>query len=266
MTPSFPDMAEANRRFGEVFLLLTQRSVDTNSLRRLTTIGLPHAEAHLFRQFRTFVEDLAAGPEFDTYFLDREMALRYFGGLNGMAEQMSSNQLDRYQWIVDSAALVFAHSAVDAAATELCWITALAEPDDWEQYVLGKEVSLSEVKTASFSALFHQKLSSYLEYFERESLLKRFDRLFALCRPPEEFEGISGFRFDRDRLHRLDRLRHDVVHHNVEQADFDDIEQDLDFIFKSGLHVWGMVHHRYGVQMDVRNLVDVPDFPEGSSD
>lgn len=256
----FPDSSEASRRYGEVFLTLTRRSVDTNTFRRLSEIGLPHAEEHLLLQFVKFVSELVGGPDFDKYFLDREAALDYFGGVGGMAASMTSNELSAYQRSIDTASVVFAHSAVDAATSELCWITAFSSPDDWEPFVGAKKVSLSEVREFGVENLWAVKTSDHLKALERESLLKRVDRLFRLCQPEQNFEGVLGFRFDRDRLKRLDELRHRIVHQDVDESAFVTVEKDLEFLFQSGLHLWAMVNAKYGVKVDVRNFVGLSDF------
>ena len=109
-TPILRDPAEANRRYGQVFRTLTQRSVDTTTFRRLAAVGMPYAEAQVHSQNLGFVEELAAGAEFEKFFLDRDAALEFYGGPEGMAEQMTSNQISTYQRSVDAAAVVFAHS------------------------------------------------------------------------------------------------------------------------------------------------------------
>jgi hypothetical protein len=253
-----PDHEEASRRFGNVFLSLTRRSVDTTTFRRLTQLGIPHAQAHLTDQNHDFINDLARSAEFDTFFVDRAAALAHFGGLPGMIETVTANQLRSFQMSVDSASLVFAHSALDAAVSELCWITALSAPGDWEQFVSSRKISLADAKGSSLDELIRLKIVEYLSTFERESLLSRVDRLFALCKPKPGFEGVKGYKFNRDRLARLDDLRHQVVHHETGPSAFVDIDADLEFIFQAGLHLWGMVNRHYGVKIDVRYLFGLP--------
>ena len=144
---------------------------------------------------------------------------------------------------------------MDAAASALCWITAVSSLDDWEPFVSGRKVALSDVRKTGFDGLLAEKIVDYLTAFERESLLKRVDRLFMLCQPDRDFEGIRGFSFDRDRLERLDSLRQRIVHHDVEESEFAAVEADLEFLFQSGLHLWTMVNAKYGVKGDVSYLM-----------
>ena len=205
--------------------------------------------------FLSFVADLAAGPEFDKYFADRDAALAHFGGVEGMALFMAANQLAAFRRSVDGASIVFAHSALDAAASELCWVTALSSPVNWEPFVSARKVTLGDVKALGFDQLLAHKLEEHLCALERESLLKRVDRLFTLCPPAVGFEGIRGFRFDRARLERLDGLRQAIVHRDVEASEFATAEPDVEFLFQSGLHLWAIVNAKYGVQVDVRHFI-----------
>jgi hypothetical protein len=41
----------------------------------------------------------------------------------------------------------------------------------------------------------------------------------------------------------------------VAAAAFSTIELDLEFLSQSGLHLWGMVNKKYGVQIDVRDFI-----------
>lgn len=253
-----PDEAEATRRFGEVFRTLTQRSVDTTTFRRLTQLGMPYAKAILSGEHQRFIGEIATSGEYESLFVDRDAALAYFGGFTGMADQMTSNQLQGYQRSVDSASLVFAHSALDAATSDLCWVTALLVPHDWEGYVGTRKVSLSELRTTAIEDVIRLRVVEHVTAFERESLLTRTDRLFALCKPETGYHPIRGYRFDRDRLIRLDDLRHGVVHHTVAPSAFGSIEADLEFMFQTGLYLWAMVNNRYGVKIDVRTFIGLP--------
>ena len=251
----FPDAREANRRYGQVFITLAQRSVDTITFRQLCELGLPHAETHLQHRNASSVHQMAQNGDLDKFFISRDHALNHFGGIGGMASTMTRSQIAAYQRSVDMASLVFAHSAVDAAASELCWITAFAKPDAWVQFVENKKVSLAETRTSSPEQLFGRSLADHLSQFEKESLLKRADRLFALCRPRREWESLRGFKYDRTRLEQLDLLRHRIVHHDVQPDELTKMDSDSKYLFDVGMHLWGMVNEEFHVKIDVRDLL-----------
>jgi len=86
---------------------------------------------------------------------------------------------------------------------------------------------------------------------ERESLLVRIERLFALCRPAPDFHPIKNYVYDRDRVERLDRLRHDVVHRpEGTRLAIPDCYDAIEFLFRTGLYLWTMLNYKYGVKMD----------------
>jgi hypothetical protein len=259
------DRDAANRRYGRVFRTLTQRSVDTSLLRRLTKLGLPLAQAQLAESNLRFIQDFVEGPEFEKYFLDKKLALEFVGGVTGMAGSMTSTQLSSYQASVDAASLVFAHSAVDAAASDLCWVCFLIAPDDWLPYIRAQKVSVDDVRNTAVDDLLRGRIEKTIEQLEQESILKRADRLFELCRPPSGFDSPIGFKYDRSRLETLDRLRHDIVHGEVRPGALANVERDVGYLFQTGLHLWAIVNHRYGVQIDVRHFFDLKSFAPGSS-
>jgi hypothetical protein len=255
---NFPDSSSSVRRFSILFEVLVQRRTDMTTFRRLSELGMPYAQVQLGRANRRQIEEMITSGEMDDFFTNREEALAFFGGPDSMAEKMTVRQVAGYQSSVDAASIVFAHSAVDAAVSELCWISALADPTDWEPWINAKKVSLADIQTQEYAILRSQILQTYLEGFERESLITRSNRLFAICRPAESLEIVKGFRFNSSRLSEIDNLRHDIVHGLRWKKPADDTASDIEFLFNSASHLWGMLHYKYGLQIDVRHIVPDP--------
>lgn len=258
-TATFPDTREASRRYARIFMTLTQRFVDINTFRRLTDAAKPVSEDVLKSESRTFVQQLVSGTDFNKFFIDNdgETALERLGGANGIVETITANAMATYQTSLDSTSIVFAHSALDAAISDLCWVTAFMAPGDWEKFVDKGKITLKEVRENSYGDILNEQLTKYLCQFERESLLDRINRLFMLCKPERDFEGITGFKFDKDRLERIDRLRHQIVHGGIPDGAFDMIRKDLEFMNLSGMHLWVVVNVAYGVQVDPLDLINV---------
>ena len=257
VTMKWPDIAEATKRFGQVFAALNNRSGDTASFRMLCNLGMPLAEHKVRTHNREFTERFAAGDEFAELFINKDDALKHFGGSRGMADIITTNQVGAYQRIVDAASIVFAHSAVDSAMSEYCWIAALCDPGEWEADLQGRKVSLVEVKGASYDELFSAKLEAHLRDFERQSILARADKLYSLCRPPHNHEFIRGYTYHRTRLQALDDLRHKVVHHEVPKDAFTNVEDDVEFLFQTGRHFWAMLNKRFDVKIDPRDYFGI---------
>ncbi|HYO46535.1 MAG TPA: hypothetical protein VEY33_07595, partial [Gemmatimonadota bacterium] len=221
---------------------------------RISQAGLPNAEEHLRDRSLTLVSELLRDPDFDQILVGGEAALNSLGGAAGLLERITASQLATYQLGVNSATIVFAHSALDAAVSELCWIVAFSSQEAWERYLDRKQITLGDLRQRGRDAVVTEKLARYLSSLEREPLLLRCDRLLEVCRPSPVFPGIRGFCFDRNRLSTLDLLRHDIVHHNVDASRLERVDDDLEFLLQSGLYLWSLVNHRYDVRIDARFL------------
>jgi len=243
-------MDQAFGLFTKVFFTLIQRWSDTCGFRRIVELGLLHAvEAAAVDNLRAaewFLTDLAH----EKFFLDKAKFLESSGWVQVVGTTMTENQLAAFGASVDAASLVFMHSALDGAAFDLCKVTTMVAPFDWEQFLGEQKVSLLDVKSAVYENLFRSKLADHLKVLERESLLKKVDRLFQLCKPPSGFAPILGYQFNRDRVQALDQIRHDIIHGDAAGKLLADMEGSIKFLLNTGLFLLGLVNHRYDVRLD----------------
>jgi hypothetical protein len=252
-------MTEDEKIYTQVFTNLTRGWSEARDLKRLSGIGedavLPAVEA----ETRMSVESLLLGPEYDDLFQDREGLLEHYGGPEGVREFLATNQMVAFRTSVDHATIVFMHSALDAAISDLCRVTSLAAPEDWESFVADRKVTLGDVKGSAYADLLSAKVEEEVERLEGLSLLKRTDRLFAICDPSPGRGLVGDFRFDRGRLKMIDDFRHEVVHGSREEVpDIGDVLEVLNFMRDSGLHLFAMVNRSYGVKLNPLAL-----FPPG---
>jgi hypothetical protein len=244
---------EAEALFTKIFLNLTIRRSEIHSFRKVVELGLPRANAVLAADNLQWARRMLSDPEYDGVFLDKAEFLRQAGGVTGLGSALTSNQLSVFGLSVDAASLVFMHSALDAAIQDLCRVCALVAPSDWEQFLGERKVALSDLKSSDYMTIFHQRLTQYLADLERESLLKKVDRIFQLCQPPQGF-ARAGYSFDRNRLDKLDRDRHAIIH--GDGAVRTEVEQALEYLLNTGLFLFEMVNRRYGVKMDPVSLAE----------
>jgi hypothetical protein len=101
-----------------------------------------------------------------------------------------------------------------------------------------------------------------LNQLERESLLKKLDLLFQLCTPPKGYTPINNYAYDRDRLEQIDDARHGIIHRNDMGKPLANIDNDLDFISKTANYLLALVNHKYGVQLNITKIFNLPIPPE----
>ena len=243
-------MKEATELFSRIFITLPTRWSDICGFRQVAELGLPRAAnilaSHHLQSARQFILD----PANDDVFLDKAKFIESSGGPEVMGAAMTQKQIATFRASVDSASLVFMHSALDGAVSDLCRVTAMLAPKDWEPFLAAQKVALSDVKEVGYSALFEKRLAEYLNAFERESLPIKAGRLFELCQPPRGFSPVAGYQFDRDRLIALDRVRHDLVHDQTTTALPNDVEAAIEFLLNAGMFLLGLVNHKYQVRVD----------------
>jgi hypothetical protein len=242
-----PDgVKQAESLFGGVFLTLTSRRTEIRTLRALVEYGLPRAREITHAKNNQFSRELFENPKFDEWFFDREAFRSVLEKAGGLSTVMTAADIALLRISVDAASLVFMHSALDAAVTDLCRVCSLVASQDWEPFISKQKVSLEEVKAIGYADLLGSRLTTHLESLSRESLLKRIDRLFELCRPSTTTR--PGYAFDRARVETIDRERQEIVH--GEGLEFSNIDETLDYLLQTGLFLFGMVNERYKVRFD----------------
>ena len=238
---------EATEIFTKVLLSLTSRSSEIHTFRRLVQIGLPYASDAVAGSNLEWARQLLTEPHYEGWFTDKARFIKEVGGTDDLAAKMTAQQISVLNISVDAASLVFMHSALDASVQDLCLVCSLAAPNDWEPFIAEQKVSLSDVKTADFETLFNQRLSQHVAALERDSLVKRVNRLFQVCRPSGDYSR-PGYSYDRDRLEKIDQDRQAVIH--GDGVVLSHVDTVLEFLFETGLFLFGMVNHHYGVRVD----------------
>lgn len=238
----------------DVWIKLTgdlERVISFNNMGRL---GLVSATAQVQANNIVFIEQGLKSDDFKHFLKDPEVFFRD-GHDKALIQAMTQKAVGSFKQSLDAASLVFAHSILDAALHDCLRISALAAPEDWMQFVGKRNVALNEIGKKSNTEHLREAIAGELDRLERESLLKKVDRLFQLCKPKKHIYLTNGFRFDRDRLKELDNLRHAIVHAPEYELQFSRLLEDLDFLRKSGLHIAVMIAETYNAGLNGQEIV-----------
>jgi hypothetical protein len=250
-SPIFAPADPATQLYSEIYSALSGRWQETLSFRKVAELGLPSAAREAELANTGAAEEFLNDSENDLLFLSKQGFIDYVGGAAGVGKTMTAAQLGAFCSAVDAASLVFVHSAVDAAVSDLCRLAALIAPNDWMPWLNNATLSLAEAKARPIDELISAKLASLVERLDREALLFRVDRLFAICQPPVGFAPLNDYTYDRARVEQLDKLRQSIVHRpESARAPIPDCEDSLRFLFRTGLFLWSMLNAKYGVRMD----------------
>jgi hypothetical protein len=167
---------------------------------------------------------------------------------------MTETTLTQAQASVDAASLIFAHSVLDGVALDYCRVTALAEPGAWGQILKDRPVTLEEAKGRPFEEMLQKHLERYLDQLERESLFRKIDVIYRICQPAPNAETIRGYTFDRGRLERLDRLRHEIIHGAALGQPIPEIEKELAYMLDTANHLMSLIAVRFGLKLAGEHL------------
>jgi hypothetical protein len=168
-----------------------------------------------------------------------------------MVGRMTHTAIKSAQNSVNAASLVFAHTVLDAWLLDLCRVTAMKAPQDWESSVKDRKFSLSSIRDARYQQLLEEALARFFEQLERDSLLMKIDLLFQSCRPEPDWLA-ERYRYDGERVRNLDDLRHKIVHGDALRGAIPDLGSELFYLQQTGMYLMGIVSLSYGVQLDPR--------------
>lgn len=249
-------MAIAEQLFTEVWSRLQEQWNIVNTFRRLGALGLPHAKNVERAENERFVQRLLNFSDFDSFFTDKKAFLE--AGLpDALPERLTAPAVTTFESALDAASLVFAHSIVDGAAFDLCRICYVIAPTDLDRFVDQRKVTLAQLRNGSIEALRAQLIEAFLETLERESLLKKADFLFQICRPPSSFEPIRDYSYSRNRLVQLDELRHKVVHSSQQSKPLPKGADDLWFLQRTGYFFMTLLNEKYDVRVNPTRMKEI---------
>ncbi|OGI68881.1 MAG: hypothetical protein A2W18_08545 [Candidatus Muproteobacteria bacterium RBG_16_60_9] len=233
------------RMFVEIWMRLTFDWNRVTTFHLMGTAGSGPAEEIMRRQNAYFAHEV----------LPKSQVLKDPAGFvrDGLpdlfSDGMTKSMVATHREVLDAAALVIAHSILDATLLECLRLCALADPSDLVSRLKDRKISFSQAVSTSLSKLLAHAINDELKAFERQSMLFKIDRLFEYCRPTRVDFFTDGFRFDHTRMKTLDEKRHLIVHVPGDRQHFDSINSDLEFMNKSGLYMFLMIADRYHLRM-----------------
>lgn len=246
-------MEEAIEFFTRTVHTSWNRFSDVLTFRHMARLGMPVASRIIHDQFVKFTHELHTNPKYDKLFINKKAAIEAWesiGGLAGLAKSMADNQSKNFEKSVDAASLIFAHSVLDGVALDYCKATAMVSPVSWEQFLDKKQVAMQEIRGKTYESLLKTKVEEHLQALDRESLLAKVERLFALCKPPEGYDPIRDYKYDRDRLLALDRNRHTVIHKLNLENPLPGGDEDISFFMSTANYLMAMIAERFDLRID----------------
>ncbi|RLA89665.1 MAG: hypothetical protein DRG20_04420 [Deltaproteobacteria bacterium] len=241
---------EAEKLFSETFITCNVYFSVIFSCREISHLGLPTATIHIYDKYLHFVDKLFNDSQYEKLFTDKQKTFETIGSVEALAAKTTQEQIKKYKASIDAASLIFARSVIDSAALNYCRCCALVSPQDWEGFVKKKKILIEEVKGRSYDEILNINVENYINSSDRESLLTKIERLFQVCKPSNNFLSLNNYRFDRNRLQKLDRMRHDIVHKSSSIPLLPQGDNDIWFFWQSTIFLMALVNFKYGLKVN----------------
>ena len=177
--------------------------------------------------------------------------------VNTMPGVLLEKTVSSFQASIDAASLVFAHSLLDASVLDYCKVCSVACPRDFEPFVNNKKTELKTVKEKTYDEILNLEIDEYLKNLEKESLVRKMDVLFSLCKPPAGYAPMKDYTYDRSRIIELDDLRHFNVHGEGTLKPLPNGDGDIKYIEKTFYFLTPLVHDHYGVKISTNLIYEI---------
>jgi len=211
-------------------------SVAVGALQSMTYLGLAHSSMNMAKQTEEFAAlDKPTDKQKTEYTLSKLM------------HKIISEPAKA---AVDAAAIIYAHAILDAVIYKLCKISISIDSNAWVPLIEKRQVPFSEIRLNNDVGVVQKKLlENYLTQLERESLLFKCDILFKLVMPKHTRGILKGFKYSRERLASLDKLRHDLVHKLEFHKKLRQAKAKTDYLLNAGQFFANLLSRHYGVVM-----------------
>jgi hypothetical protein len=245
-------MKNTNYKFTKIWYIYSQKFSSVHTFRRVAELGLPKATPELYKEYTDLTMNLLSS---DKYLSNRKKFIEE-GWVEKTPNFLLKNTINTFNSAIDSASLIFAHSILDAVAFEYCQLIAEDSPMSFKEKLSNKKLSLSDISNNSYEDLLKLQLNKFLEDFERESMLKKFELLFYLCKPPEVYEPLENYKYDNKRISELDKLRHDYVHGVGIVNKLPNGEEDITYLEKTLYFFTALIQDTFGYKIDQNSLIE----------
>lgn len=224
------------------------------SLRQFRDAALNAAAEQLAEQHAAFVGSMNTNPRYRGIFTNPEQPIGE-EILRTIQTQMTEGVVLNAHAAIDAASIIMAQSILDDCAWSYLKVCAMIAPEDWRTQIDARKIDLKAVREQKYEDLRDGLIEARLEQIGRESVLVKIDLLFALCRPPTDYAPMNNYAYDRDRLERIDKTRHTIIHENGFTTPLDMIEEDLEFISKTAWFVMGLANQKYDLRLEMRRFL-----------
>lgn len=212
------------------------------SLQTYMQYGLPAAREGLSIAAHQVASEVIAPPDYGSSGQRESVRQR----LPHYVAAATSGTIEDAHAAAGAACIVFAHSMLDAAVEDYCLVSIKLSLADWEGFVGQEKITLDQARHSEFDELLSDAILKHFNRLCKGSLLAKIETLQSICKPGSA-EILKGYRFDGERIGRIDRLRHDIVHKEALGSPIENVSANLEYIERTNIYLSALITHRYGL-------------------
>ena len=206
--------------------------------------AIQHSSTQIVYEGVEEYRQMANIPAYDQYFHDSRQELAD-GTYRTRVSGIVMNNLEKALRRTAAASLVFAHSVFEGCVCDLLWMTVVAGPEDWLPLINNKQVTVYDLAIKNKDDILFRLVEERFRSLERESVLEKIERLFAIVSPPPNRPRFPQYVYDRARIEQIDRVRHAAVHDDPLGYDPRRLKEDVHYLLVSLLWLSGPVLDKY---------------------
>jgi hypothetical protein len=158
-------------------------------------------------------------------------------------------QADQAEAALDAAGIIYTHAILDALIYKLCAVSMSIDSKAWIPVIQEKKVNFTELQNSDVRSIQQKLLEKYLAQLEYESLLSKCDMLFKIVKPKSTRGILKNFKYSRERLESLDKLRHDLVHKLKFSGKLRQADAKTKYFMNTGKFFMKLLERHYGISM-----------------
>jgi hypothetical protein len=212
--------------------------------------GYPTALETTLKQTEQVAREHLMNPNFGT----DEQRRPYLENLETYARGAALNTVQDALATAEASCIVFAHSMLDAAVLDYCRVSAMINAEDWSEWVEDDRFTLRQLRQTDTDGLLTEAVERFMKKLNYKSLLNKIEALQKVCQPGSA-EIREDYKFDGDRIRRIDDLRIAIVHKEALGSRIPTLADDLEYLWETNLYLSGLIAHRYGLRLGPEALL-----------
>lgn len=207
-------MKVGENELGHVFWTAFMQLSKLSNFYSIMLKGLPHGTNKQMSELEATTEMLCEDGTLASWLTNPEKIDNFCEMIKKQMPQIYQRTESDAKRMLDATAIVFAHGILDACVYGYLEVLSLASPESFKIYTQKKQVSLSDVESKSCDQLYEGKIKEFMTgTVENSSLMYKLDKLLEITKPTSA-QMNPEHKYDKERLVKFDKARHDIVHGN----------------------------------------------------